>query len=65
MADKVQGPKMAGFPSRMANCGTIVQAPAYGNVMPSDSASYMSKNQADYMHDAKKVSGHMSKNKQI
>ena len=58
---EVKGPKMAGFPARMAQCGTIVKAPMMGDVMKEGTASYMSKNQADYEHDAKKVRAHMCK----
>ena len=59
--EEVKGPKMAGFPKRMENCGTIVKAPAYGAVMKEGEKSYMEKSQADYEHDAKRIRAGMNK----
>lgn len=65
MKHEVKGPKPAGFPSRYEECGTRVAAPGYGDVMKEGTESYMSKSQADYMHESKKIAGHMSKSKMV
>lgn len=53
--------KMSGFPSRMAQSGTIVKAPMQMEGMPMTSRSYGEKNQMDYKDSMKKIHRKMNK----